>query len=265
MSKPKGAVRPKGGSATTQAPALATADVGALSTTQVEALATEQPQALTTAEIKALSSEDLAAMSTDQIVAMFTPATSDVPALTTDQVAAMESFSAGPTTSQVLVLTDTGLALATRDIAALMATEATALAPLPAMVEPAPVVMPGFTSVMYIGKRPEYTDGTYGTRLLFHRGESHWVPNDAAKKMLKHPDVYIPGEAPTAPAVKVPATQTQKEDEDTQDLRDSIANMDKESLFKFSKIHYGQDIDVKMSLAEVRQQVTMLVDQYGIT
>lgn len=186
--------------------------------------------------------------------------TTKAPALATADVGALSAEQSTPNTGleEQGATTETAPVIASTEpvVAALVGQDKQA-----AVVQ---IVMPGFTSIKYIGKRLEYVDGTYGTRLLFKQGESKWTPNDAAKKMLKHPDVYMPGDIPTDPAVKVAAKQGQKEDEDLQDLRDSIANMGKADLARYAKIHYGQDLSSELSVADTRLQVTMLVDQYGI-
>ena len=115
-------------------------------------------------------------------------------------------------------------------------------------------------SVKYIGKRPEYTDGTYGTRIHFLQGESRQVPVDKARLMLKHPDVYVPGEADAVVAV-IP--EPQSEEDDVQDMRDSIAIMDKGSLEAYARTHFRIELDKRHSVEKLRTQVTGLVDQYG--
>jgi len=116
-------------------------------------------------------------------------------------------------------------------------------------------------SVKYIGKRPFYVDGTFGTRIMFLQGESRNVPKDKALLMLKHPDVYVPGVA-DAPIAFVPATKT--ENDDTQDLRDAVSAMsDKDSLSDFAQIKYGIKLDKRKNIGELRLQTIGLIDQYG--
>ena len=116
-------------------------------------------------------------------------------------------------------------------------------------------------SVKYIGKRPVYLDGTFGTRILFKHGESRNVPKDKALLMLKHPDVYVPGVA-DAPIAVVPAIQT--EADNTQDLRDSVSAMnDKAALSDFTHIKYGIKLDKRKPIEELRIQAVGLIDQYG--
>ena len=117
-------------------------------------------------------------------------------------------------------------------------------------------------SVKYIGKRLEYTDGTYGTRIHFVQGESRLVPLDKARLMLKHPDVYAPGEA-DAPIAVMPEAKDKKPDEETQDMRDSIAIMDKAALETYAKTNFRINIDKRKNVEALRAEVTGLVDRFG--
>ena len=116
------------------------------------------------------------------------------------------------------------------------------------------------TSVKYIGKRPEYTDGTFGTRIHFVQGESRMVPFDIARQMLKHLDVYVPGEK-DAPVASMP--KEKDPEDDVQDMRDSIALMDKDALNSYAQIHFGTKLDKRKDVGQLRAQVTGLVDQFG--
>lgn len=115
-------------------------------------------------------------------------------------------------------------------------------------------------SVKYIGARAEYTDGTYGTRIHWFRGESKMVPADKATMLLRHKDVYTQGDAdastPSIPAPKNP-------EDDVQDLRDSIASMSKEAVLTYAKTQFNMDLDKRKSVEKLRTEATRLVDQYG--
>lgn len=115
--------------------------------------------------------------------------------------------------------------------------------------------------VKYIGPREHYVDGTYSTYINFTKGETRMVPADVARKMYKHTDVYVPGEdvADVADVKK----DTSAED-DVQDLRDSIANMNKDAVAQFVKTHFNQEVDKRQSVAAIRSQAVALVDQFGI-
>ena len=115
-------------------------------------------------------------------------------------------------------------------------------------------------SVKYIGARAEYTDGTYGTRIHWFRGESKMVPADKAAMLLRHKDVYTEGEA-DAPTPKLPAEKDP--DDDVQDLRDSIATMSKESVLTYAQTHFNMKLDKRQSVENLRTAATQLVDQFG--
>ena len=85
------------------------------------------------------------------------------------------------------------------------------------------------------------------------------IPLAKARLMLKHPDVYVAGED-DAPVATVPV-DTQEQD-NVQDLRDSIANMGKTALESYAKIHFKVDMDKRKSVETLRAQVTQLIDQY---
>lgn len=115
-------------------------------------------------------------------------------------------------------------------------------------------------SVKYTGKRAEYTDGTYGTRILFKQGESRMVPLEKARLMLKHPDVYVSGDADAPLAI---VQEPKQEADDVQDMRDAIANMGKDALSAYAKSHYNIKIDKRKDVGALRSEVTGLVDQFG--
>ena len=124
--------------------------------------------------------------------------------------------------------------------------------------------MSTLTPIKYIGKRPTYIDGMYGTHTAFVHGETAMVDSDIAAKMLRHPDQYELGKAKgAAPAVEPTAEKPVKEDEATQDLRDQINIMDKDSLETFAKNHFRIDLDKRKSVANLREAVTQLVDRFG--
>lgn len=122
------------------------------------------------------------------------------------------------------------------------------------------------TPIKYIGKRPTYREGTYGSGLVFAQGETVNVEDDVlARKLLRHPDVYVVGVAKEATAT---AAAVAKKDDDAEDdaqtTRDLIANMTKETLKDYAKAHFGVSLDQRKSVAEQRAQVTGLFDQFGV-
>lgn len=114
-------------------------------------------------------------------------------------------------------------------------------------------------SIQYIGKRDTYTEGTYGSKITFSKGETKLVPEELALKLLRHPDQYVRGKG--GEAVIIP--DTKQKDDDTQDIRDAIANMDTSSLAEYAQIHYGIKLDKRKSVESLRTELTQWVDQYA--
>lgn len=133
----------------------------------------------------------------------------------------------------------------------------------------------GKVPVRYIGHRASYVDGLYGTRILFEKGKSALVPAEKAALMFTHPDVYepgsldeVPGGAPSADSAAQEADQAKKaakerQEEEDQAMRDSVAAMDKGALAEFAKTNFQVDLDKRKSVADLRAQVTGLLDQFG--
>ena len=121
------------------------------------------------------------------------------------------------------------------------------------------------TPIKYVGKRPTYIDGMYGTRTAFVQGETVMVDSDIAAKMLRHPDQYALGKTKgAAPAIEKPAEKPVKEDEATQDMRDQINIMDKDALKQMAWERYQQKFAGNPSVETLRAKVTQLVDQFGV-
>ncbi len=116
-------------------------------------------------------------------------------------------------------------------------------------------------AVKYIGKRATYTEGMYGSRIQFTQGQAVLVPADLAVKLLRHQDQYTNGDERKAETVLIEVVKD--EADETQDIRDRIAVMDKTALESFVKTTFRIDIDKRKGLESLRQQAIGLVDQYG--
>lgn len=125
------------------------------------------------------------------------------------------------------------------------------------------------TPIKYIGARPTYREGAYGSGLIFTKGEVLNVEDDdLAKKLLRHPDVYVRGdaeEAKDAPVIPAKADDKKEKDkeDDAQDARDTISQMTKAALGTYAKTHFNVDLDLTKKVGELRTQVTGLFDQFG--
>ena len=142
-----------------------------------------------------------------------------------------------------------------------------ALKDLPAAVQAAQVLTTdsAFTPIRYIGKRDRYTDGAYGTKITWERGQTKPVPAAIAGKLLNHPDQYelgdpIIGEVPVPTAKPVEDTDEEK----TQETRDLIQSWTKAALTDYAMTNFRVKLDAKQSITALRTAVTQMVDQFGV-
>lgn len=122
------------------------------------------------------------------------------------------------------------------------------------------------TPIKYIGHRPTYREGAYGSGIVFTKDETINVEDDTlANKLLRHPDVYVRGDAKKAAETNSSkAKDVEAEEDPAQDARDAIATMNKDALETYAKTHFGVDLDKRKSIDSLRAQTTGLLDQYGL-
>lgn len=126
------------------------------------------------------------------------------------------------------------------------------------------------TPIKYVGHRPKYREGTYGSGIVFEHGAVIEVDDALAVKLLRHKDVYVRGDAAESvgkfelPPVDQKKKQAEEEEGKIQDQRDAIALMNKEALELFVKTNFQIDIDRRKSVGALREQAINLIDQYGI-
>lgn len=122
--------------------------------------------------------------------------------------------------------------------------------------------------IKYIGHRPVYRDGACGSELVFEKGQTLAVEDEFAVKMLRHTAVYVRGEADQADVDQRPVAKKssakESEEDDAQNMRDTIVQMNKSALKTFAKTHFNTDLDSRKSVGDLRTQVTGLFDQYGV-
>lgn len=127
--------------------------------------------------------------------------------------------------------------------------------------------MDKLTGVRNISKRGAFSGSLYGAKLHFAKDEVQMLPVELAHKLFKHADVFKPAKAVKVDKTKVETETTQTETEtSTQvlDMHDQIQQMDKNALENFAKVKYGQDIDKRKSLEALRQEVGLMIDQFGV-
>lgn len=130
--------------------------------------------------------------------------------------------------------------------------------------------MPGDVAVTYIHARESYTDHSYGTGLVFTKGQTRILPGELAQKFLRHADLFAEGDVADVAdddtsSTLAAATEGKNEQRDDvsrlQDLRDQVSIMTKADLQAYAMNNYR--IPVKGNATEMRAAVIGLIDQYG--
>jgi hypothetical protein len=129
---------------------------------------------------------------------------------------------------------------------------------------PSPATKGGQIPVRYIGHRPTYKDGAYGTGIMFTKGKSEFVPADKAALLLTHKDVYEPGDASECGEPVIDKKATDDSDDPVQMAHDAIAISGKEALEAYARVHFGVELDRRHTVEALRTQVNGLIDQFGL-
>lgn len=128
-------------------------------------------------------------------------------------------------------------------------------------------------AVRYAGHRTQYTDRLYGTNLNWAPGQVRHLPAHVADRFLRHADVFEVAEEAQATeedtaAVLAYVAREQREKECAEQLAEAmileVRAMDKEALSNFAQQKYGQVIDRRRNLDDLRQQVVHMIDQFGV-
>lgn len=145
-------------------------------------------------------------------------------------------------------------------------------------------------TIEYIGKRDPWKDSLYQSGLTFAPKQSRHVPEPIARKLLRHADLFkqVDKSADTKSEPKADSksdAKTEDKADDTQaqlakgekakadkqkqvdksaDILDQVNVMEKDSLEKFAKEHFDQDLDKRLSVDKLREQVRGYIDQFGI-
>jgi len=136
--------------------------------------------------------------------------------------------------------------------------------------------------VKYIGDSEEWYDRLYNSNLTFQRNQTRYVPGNLAREFLRHIDIFEKGDEESQ---VVESEQDIADDDDTaelleegkaiqqakrdnlsqiQNIFDQIDQMGKASLTEYARNNYKQDLNQRMTLAEMRVQVRNFIDQFGV-
>lgn len=150
---------------------------------------------------------------------------------------------------------------------------------VPSMPNIAPETLQGRTPVRYIGRPAQWIERKYKTGLAFTKNQVRSLPDELARKLLRHSDLFeladsLPESQPdldldddTEQQLAKAKTEREQSDEvheEAQALRESVLNMDKDSLSEFAFTRYQQTINKRRSVENLREEVVGFVDQYGV-
>lgn len=136
-----------------------------------------------------------------------------------------------------------------------------------------------FVPVKYIGKEEMFKDRLYKTGIVFKKGETVSVPEAAALKMLRHPDVYARGNEKEADKERTPEEKEalkenmqqqqqeekrkQEESQNLNDLLQSVESMTKDALIQFADERYNMKLDTRKKKADLVEEVRTEIERYG--
>lgn len=130
--------------------------------------------------------------------------------------------------------------------------------------------------IKYVGRRPFYREGCYGSSLEFAKGESRLVHRDLAVKLLRHPDVYVMDEAQpgggssSQDVADVEVAGTPKPPEQVENTLTDEALLhvstlpDNESLEQYSMQQWNLKLDKRKSIDSNRAEVEARISMYGV-
>lgn len=121
-----------------------------------------------------------------------------------------------------------------------------------------------------IANKETVRDSMYGTG-LWAQGETKLVTPEQHTKMIRHVDVWEPGNAEdaaktAATAVRTVAERTQAEiDADAlSDLRDRVAVMTRDEAVEYAATHYGLKIPGNSSVEKAREELARHIEIAGV-
>lgn len=120
--------------------------------------------------------------------------------------------------------------------------------------------------ITYIGNKPENKDSLYGTNAIFKKGETKLVPDDVAKKMLRHIDVYALGNEPKLAKLDEAESKSIDEYDPNKVIieKDLINTMSRESLEAYAEAHYQLVYPPNTKISAIKKDVFSKLDTLGV-
>lgn len=117
--------------------------------------------------------------------------------------------------------------------------------------------------VKYIGHRPRYRDGTYGSGIEWEQGETKPVDDALALKLLKHTDVYVLGDDFAKSDLVLGKKEADPEATEEDQAREDIRFMSASALKAYALQHFKVRLDGRKGVDSLRQEVGALIDRFG--
>jgi hypothetical protein len=121
--------------------------------------------------------------------------------------------------------------------------------------------------ITYIGSRPEHKDSMYGTNAIFKKGETKLIPDDTAKKMLRHSDVYALGEESKLSKLDKVEHQEKTEEYDFDKImaeKDLVNVMNLSQLEAYAEAHYQLVYPAKTKASTIKNDIISKLDTLGL-
>lgn len=143
---------------------------------------------------------------------------------------------------------------------------------------PVPTLGQAGIAIQYVGRKDQFIDRLYGSNLVFARGQVRTVPSNLAGSLLKHPEFQCYEQLAdddtnhqnddTSEILDAAKKQQDKEDDQETIVLDEIETIsritDKQSLIKYAKSKYDQDLKVSSSVKTLQGQVVEMIKQFGV-
>lgn len=135
---------------------------------------------------------------------------------------------------------------------------------------------PGSVGVKYIGRRESWKDTVYHSGVTFEKDQERGLPAVLARKLLRHADLFEQVELTAETAEQGAASeaddmlsqekinQAAKQKTDLEfDTIAQVNQMTKAALEQFSQGRFGVKLDSRLTVAQMREQVTQNIHKFG--
>ena len=123
-------------------------------------------------------------------------------------------------------------------------------------------------NVIYIGARDTWTDNLYGTNNVFKKGVAYSLPEDVAKRFLKHTDCFAMSNSTTKKDVENVDVKILKDNYDIDYVIDINQKIDSftnvKSLQKFIRENFDYDAKSINNLVELKTLAKSLNNRFGV-